>query len=225
MLLFFYVLSLAWRQSPKSRMFRLDRAANECVGYFYIFSAARSAVRLILRNIKYFLGWHANCYDSGILLSRAVWPRLGGAIDALSLTKRSYPMSLRKSALTGVSAIALSVGLAYWAHADPCCRLPNIEFNMFNPQLVPAWNRRTYSPKWRRLTGGLVRLARPCKPCFCRSARLRRVFTRPWHIHKIASRATYQPADSRLPFRPAPTSFRPTAIRQFESTIFQPVPG
>ena len=47
-------------------------------------------------------------------------------------------MSLRKSALTGVSAIALSLGLAYSANANPALPVTNIAFNMSTNSLTQA---------------------------------------------------------------------------------------
>jgi PEP-CTERM motif len=47
-------------------------------------------------------------------------------------------MSLRKSALTGVSAIALSPGLAYSANANPALPVTNIAFNMLTNSLTQA---------------------------------------------------------------------------------------
>ena len=45
-------------------------------------------------------------------------------------------MSLRKSALTGVSAIALSLGLAYSAEADMVLPVTNLDFNMLTHPLT-----------------------------------------------------------------------------------------
>jgi len=46
-------------------------------------------------------------------------------------------MSFRKLGLTGVSAIALSVGLAYSAQADVMLPVNNLEFNMFTGTFTP----------------------------------------------------------------------------------------
>ena len=45
-------------------------------------------------------------------------------------------MSLRKSALTGVSAIALSRGLGLCGSGGRCCRLPTSTFNMLGTPLT-----------------------------------------------------------------------------------------
>jgi hypothetical protein len=56
-------------------------------------------------------------------------------------------MSLRKSALTGVSAIALSLGLAYSANANPALPVTNIAFNMLtNPLTIPKDFFTTVAP-------------------------------------------------------------------------------
>jgi len=47
-------------------------------------------------------------------------------------------MSLRKSALMGVSAIALSMGLAYSANANPALPVTNITFSMLTHSLTQA---------------------------------------------------------------------------------------
>src|SRR5271154_1094108 len=54
------------------------------------------------------------------------------------MTWRSHPMPLRKSVLTSVSAIALSLGLAWSAQADVVLPVTNLTFNVFNGTFTPV---------------------------------------------------------------------------------------
>ena len=126
-------------------------------------------------------------------------------------------MSLRKSALTGVSAIALSMGLAYSAQAT---ELPvqNLTFNLLTHPLSTggsaAQTKNFFSTvlptNWGvSSVGQLIYVGEQGSEGTVTQPRA--IFTR-----FILTRA------SRLPFRPAPTSIRRTAIRRSRARSFRP---
>jgi hypothetical protein len=70
--------------------------------------------------------------ELGIRLGRAVGRWLGGSSSARRLISRELSMKLRKSAAIGVSAIALSLGLACSAEADTMLPVTDLQFNTFS---------------------------------------------------------------------------------------------
>ncbi len=82
-------------------------------------------------------------------------------------------MSLRKSAIIGVSAIALSLGLAYSAQADVVLPVTNLTFNEFTGTFTQPKDFFTHAEPTGWSIGAA---AQDQQPHLCRSARLRGLF-------------------------------------------------
>ena len=129
-------------------------------------------------------------------------------------------MLLRKSAVIGLAAIGLSAGLAYSAKAD-VLPVTNLEFNTFDPgsSFIPPKDLFTqvkptgWSLVRPRESTTLSMLASKV-PKDCRAIAPAPIFT--LFIPTLAS---------RLPFRPAPTSIRRTAIRSSRARSSRPFQG
>jgi hypothetical protein len=136
-------------------------------------------------------------------------------------------MSLRKSALTGVSAIALSMGLAYSANAGPNPALPvtNIAFNMLtNPLTIPKDFFTTVAP-----TGWSIGTA-PGSNLIYVGQQGSEGFSSQGHgnIYKVYAKDTTPPTlgpGFSVTVPPGTNFFQADGNPAFESTIFQTVSG
>jgi hypothetical protein len=126
-------------------------------------------------------------------------------------------MLLRKSAVIGLAAIGLSAGLAHSAKAD-VLPVTNLDFNVFSGTFTPPKDFFTHANP----TGWSIGAAAQIDNLIYVGQQGSEGFL---VLAQVIYMVFILTLDSRIPFPPAPTSFRQTAIPSSRARSFRPFPG